>query len=82
MFVSDFYSIDAFKRYLLSQYSTNDLYQSLVKRIPNVKAMVHVATHGNYSPEERQLTLSLLEQHGVILDIASNSLTFTVELQP
>lgn len=77
MFISDFYSIDAFKRYLLAQHSTNDLFQNLVKRIPNVKAMVYSATHGNYTPEFRQSTLSILEEYGVILDIASNSLTFT-----
>lgn len=77
MFISDFYSIDAFKRYLFSQHSTNDLFQLLVKRIPNVKAMTYVATHGNYTPEFRQSTLSLLESYGVILDVSSVSLTFT-----
>lgn len=80
MFISDFYSIDAFKRYLLSQHSTNDLFQTLVKRIPNVKTMVYAATHGNYTPEFRQTTLSMLEQYGVTLDVSSNSLTFTNEL--
>ena len=81
MNISDFTSLNSFKKYLHDKYD-DEFIDNIAYRLPNPRTALYYLVHNTYSYEDRNRVIQTFHKHGVQLDIAGNMIGFSYEPIP
>lgn len=78
MNISDFTTINSFKKYLHDKYN-DELIDNIAYRLPNPRNTLYYLVHNTYSFERRNEVINTFHRHGVDLNISASMISFSYE---
>lgn len=78
MNISDFITINAFKKYLHDKYN-DEFIDNIAYRLPNPRNTLYYLVHSPYPFERRNEVINIFHRHGVDLNTSSSMISFSYE---
>lgn len=78
MNISDFVTINSFKKYLHDKYN-DEFIDNIAYRLPNPRNTLYYLVHNPYPFERRNEVINIFHRHGVDLNISSCMISLSYE---